>query len=259
MWQVYRAQAGLWLILLAMPASVAGFADDQVQQGTPLAALNRLNLSIQKAGSGVAAPALGNAQADLVRTAFDLQAMRSMLLDSDVIIRTCDAIGNAQYNYVQYTDRAATPSSDSSAIIAGLHDEVALGAAASNLCVQRGLHALVAAVAAPARVDEVRLTFKRIQQSAYRTLNGTLSVLKRDGMTAANRSMMLSAMLEDAPIVASSLSTGNRMAVQERATGMLSGASSSDRKQLEAIVGIFARPDCNELCGVANNLAEHTR
>lgn len=195
------------------------------------------------------APMLSNADAALVRAAFDADAVRKMPLDLDTVSNSCIAIGTAIVAYTQF----ATRTGNAEAAMIRLQDEVSMGAVAGNLCVQRGFRAVAPVVESMPEASRagVQGPLKQMRDGAEQTIMGTLQAATDTGIRAKNRTAMLAAILEDAPAVAASFPAGERARMRQQILGKQAQIPVADRKTVTAIADAFATPACNALCKTA--------
>lgn len=242
----YLARAGAFLLpalLAAAPAAAQGQMN-LIDAGKTLA--TRLG-----AATGFAnVPTLTNADAPLVRAAFDADAVRAMPLDLDTVSNSCIAIGTAIVAYTQF----ATRTGNAEAAMLRLQDEIALGTVAGNVCVQRGFHAVSAVVETmpEAARGGVQGPLKQMRDGAEQTIMGTLQASSATTLSVKNRTAMLAAVLEDAPVVAASFPAGERQRVRQLILGWQARLPVADRKTVAAIAAAFAAPACNVLCKAAS-------
>jgi hypothetical protein len=242
----YLARAGAFLLpalLAAAPAAAQGQMN-LIDAGQALA--TRVG-----AATGFAnVPMLTNADAALVRAAFDADAVRKTPLDLDTISNSCIAVGTAIVAYTAFAARTG----DAETALLRLQDEVTLGAVAGNLCAQRGFHAVSAVVDAmpEAARGRVQGPLKQMRDGAEQTIMGTLQAATAKPLRAKNRTAMLAAILEDAPMVAASFPAAERARVRQLILGTQAGMPVADRKTVAAIAAAFAAPACNVLCKVAS-------
>ena len=241
----YLARAGTFLLpalLVATPATAQGQMN-LIDAGKTLA--TRLG-----AATGLAdVPALSNGDAALVRAAFDADAVRRMPLDLDTVSNSCIAIGTAIVAYTQFAARTG----DAEAAMLRLQDEVALGAVAGNVCVQRSFHAVSPVIEAmpEAARGGVQAPLKQMRDGAEQTIMGTLQAASAKTLSTKNRTAMLAAILEDAPVVAASFPASERQRVCQLILGWQARLPLADRKTVSAIAAAFAAPACNVLCKTA--------
>jgi hypothetical protein len=232
----------LWALALAALPTAAHSQTDIATAGQTLR--TRLGAATSLAN----APLLSNADAALVRTVFDPAAVRRMPLDLPTVSATCIAIGEGITAYAEFANRLG----GSEAMIK-LQDEVSLGAAAGNLCVQRSFHAVSdAASAMPAASRSgIAPALQQMRTGAEQTIIGTLNASLDPAVNATNRAAMLAAILEDAPVVAASFPAAERQKLYQQIVALQPRALPADRKAFAAIAAAFAAPACNLLCGIA--------
>ncbi len=132
-------------------------------QAPPSNDMVQANVRLQeRLGTATAAnpPLLTNGDAPVVRKAFDRDALRAMPLDLRQLGGTCGAIGRTLIAYMQFAARV-TGGKDRAAVdreAMKTQDEVALGLAAGNICVQRSFRAAEVLMqgSVPDRPDQAR-------------------------------------------------------------------------------------------------------
>lgn len=238
------------VMALAMPVAAAA-------QGAPalISAGDQVRAKLTTAARGKA-PSLRNGDAALVRKVFDAPAVRAMPLALD-IGDVCIAIGSTIVAYTEYAARVtavdANPVAAGDALLMTLQDEMALGAVAANVCVQRGFRAVAIAVAGmPAEQRPgARDGLKQMREGAVQTIEGTLASASQAGVKPANRSTMLAAALEDATELAASFPASERQRARDKFLTYVPKATRATRGQVTALANAFATTKCNILCQTA--------
>lgn len=249
----------LVLAVAATPATAAAQAPVMppvIQVQTPPAndVIEAARQLQQRLGSATAAnpPLLTNAGAPLIRKAFDRDAVRAMPLDLQTLGQTCGAIGEALIGYMQFAGRATGGKDREAANRRALEmqDEVSLGLAAGNICVQRSFRAAEALVSSSAAVDpdRAREGLRQMRQGAAQAITGSIGTVVSPGVSAKNRDLVLSAILEDAPTVAASFPQAERNALRTLVLASVPKATGPDRVKLQAIARAYGAAACNAVC-----------
>jgi hypothetical protein len=241
----------IWQMLIALAVLVPGAAQ---AQGV-IAAGDQVRAKLTRAVRGTA-PSLANADARLVRAAFDAPAVRAMPLTLD-IGDVCVAIGSTIVSYTEYATRVtagdANPVAASDAMLMTLQDEMALGAVAANVCVQRGFRAVAITVAGmPAEQRTGALSaLKQMRDGAVQTIEGTLASAAQPGIKPVNRKAMLDSTVEDAAELAASFPAREREAMRAKVLPYIASATPATRGVLTALAEAFTGKRCNVLCETA--------
>jgi hypothetical protein len=200
------------------------------------------------------APMLTNAGAPLVRKAFDRDALRAMPLDLRALGGTCSAIGKTLIAYMQFAQRT-TGGKDANPAAANrqalrMQDEVSLGLAAGNICVQRSFRAAEALInsSEPTRPDAAKEGLKQMRQGAAMAIRGSLDSVTSTGLSPRNRDIVLSAILEDAPAVAASFPQSERNALRAVVLARVPKVTGTDRVKMQAIAKAYGSAACNAVC-----------
>ena len=201
------------------------------------------------------APTLTSADGALVRRAFDRDALRAMPLDLRVLAPTCGAIGRTLIAYMQFANRVTGNDREAANRQAlKLQDEVSLGLAAGNVCVQRSFRAAdaLARSSDAARPEQARQGLKDMRHGAAQAIRGSLDAVISTGMSARNRDLVLSAILEDAPTVAASFPQPERNDLRTMVLARVPRVTGADRIKLQAIAKAYGGSACNALCKFAS-------
>jgi hypothetical protein len=253
-----------FVLVLAMAATPAIAGAQAVPppivmvQAPPSNDMVQANLRLQQRLATATAtnpPLLTNGDAPLVRQAFDRDGLRVMPLDLRQLGGTCGAIGRTLIAYMQFAARV-TGSKDRAAVdrqAMKTQDEVSLGLASGNICVQRSFRAAEVLMqgSAPDRPDQAREGLRQMRQGAAQAIRGSLEATLSPGISAKNRDIVLSAITEDAPAVAASFPQAERTALRDMVLGQVPKATGSDRLMLQAIARAFGATACNVLCKFA--------
>ena len=202
------------------------------------------------------APTLASADSALVRRAFDRGAVRAMPLDLRVLAPTCGAIGRTLIAYMQFASRVSGNDREAANRQAlKLQDEVSLGLAAGNVCVQRSFRAAdaLARSSDAARPEQARQGLKDMRHGAAQAIRGSLDAVISTGMSAKNRDLVLSSILEDAATVAASFPQSERNALRTMVLARVPRVTGADRVKLQAIAKAYGGSACNALCKFAGS------
>ncbi len=90
-----------------------------------------------------------------------------------------------------------------------------------------------------------------MRQGAAQAIRGSIEAALSLGISAKNRDIVLSAIIEDAPTVAASFPQAERTALRDIVLGQVPKATGSDRVKLQAIAKAYGATACNALCRFA--------
>jgi hypothetical protein len=243
----------IWQMLTALAVLVPGAAQAQAQG--VIAAGDQIRAKLTQAVRGKA-PSLANADARLVRAAFDAPAVRAMPLTLD-IGDVCVAIGSTIVSYTEYATRVTAgdpnPVAASDAMLMTLQDEMALGAVAANVCIQRGFRAVAITIGGMPDAQRAGAlgALKQMRDGAVQTLEGTLASAAQPALKPVNRKAMLDSTVEDAAELAASFPAGEREAMRAKVLPYIATATPATRGTLTALAEAFAGRRCNVLCETA--------
>jgi hypothetical protein len=251
--------ARAWLALalavgLAFPAAALRAQSTEAM----IAAAGQLKQRLDAASTPAAIPRLTNADAALVRSSLDLRAVRAIPADLQVASRACLAIGHVVTAYVQAAQRAsaeaADPNAATEARMMELQDETSLAIAAANLCLQRSFRITADAVSgfSAERRAGAAAPLRQMREGAVLVFNGSLATVGMAGLSAANRSLILSALTEDPAGVAAAFPASEREQLRARIVQAAARAAGEDSARLDRLAAAFAARQCNLLCSLAS-------
>lgn len=239
---------GIWRIAAALALIAAGGAQAQDRDAMITAGV-AMKTKLAQAPKG-GAPSLSNADAPLVRSAFDVGILRAIPV-TPAIREVCGAITGALSGYYGHA-RAVTDQSDAAvaAMRLSYQDEIALGLTAMNICTQRLFIAAAASVRTMSAQDRGQMVFalNNMRQIAVASIEGGLAFIANPAVKLANRKMILDALIED-PIVSASSSYGQRQDMLAKLPGYRAQSAPELHAGFDRLAAIWADKACNVLCG----------
>lgn len=185
--------------------------------------------------------------------AFDLDAIRALPADVATMSSVCLAIGEAYdalFRYGRGTDQTAG--------LAAIQDAFTPATRAIELCKKRTLIAvgdLVSSLPEERLDDRVRGAVRGVQINLVEFTHGVLLLVIAPEFSAANHSVLLAGLREDAARAAPLLAPSARAALRDDLLGAAARVTGADRSALEAIAALYAGEGCTTaVCRVANGV-----
>lgn len=202
-------------------------------------------------------PMLTNAGAPAVRRAFDAQAVRTLpVSDMALVSNSCISIGQTIVAYVNWATRttanAPDPNAAAETAMLRIHEEMAMGAVAANLCVKRGFLAVAPVVEGMAAAERAGTAtpLSQMRTGTVQTIEGTLNSVVLPSTTPANRIKMLDSVLEGLPLLAASFPADERAKLRLSVLSIAARAPKATKAKFNQIAAGFAATACNTLCKV---------
>jgi hypothetical protein len=227
-------------LIIVIPSSAPGQTGQSIGS-----AADQLTAKINAAQNANELPLLTNGDAGLVKAVFNPAAVHGLPTENPKpIIDYCDAISKALIAYGNFHGTGLE------SVAAALDDTVALGTATGDVCVERLFRAtevFMSGVSAERRLTAAE-PLKQMRDGATETIDGTLGELILPDESSSDRSLMLSALLDDAPALAASYPAAERAKMRSEILSYLDRVPADSRDRLQRFADAFATSDCNILC-----------
>lgn len=230
------------LILAAAPAVAAPPTGVEMQAAADTLA-SKVNAA-KKSGGDV--PRLrDSADALLIRTAFSHDGLVSMPPDMASVLPVCGALQTAFSAMVDWTESGGVTR------FAAYQDELTLGLMAGDMCVKRlfrSSEAFFTKLPLSERTAVRRNGFKRMQDGAQLVIQGMLGEAGDQALSQANRTLIVTSLLEDADTISAGLTPPQRAAVRAKIQAAAQKADPAIRARLMDLDRVYQRTDCGPLC-----------
>jgi len=185
------------------------------------------------------------ASAALIRTAFSREGMRAMPAELPTVLPMCRGLQQAFGAMAKWSAGAGASR------VLSYQDELTLGMAGGDLCIKRMFRAADAFLPALPTAERTKVRrdgLKQMQDGAQGMIGSLLASLSDKSLTASNRALMLSALIEDADGIAAALTPAQRTTVRAQILAAAQKVDADARQQLTRLAQVYARTDCGALC-----------